>query len=312
MTINTKQALLLGALVRINVPMNCELSISVLKSRLENIGLGSYAPSPRSRADALRLAFGRVMKESVRQVDHGGTTELVVVEIPRDKKAENSEPQKWAIHRRERNAEYQEVAYTLVGHASLSLEGAISIPGGLESEVVELTDHLMVTAEQSKLRYCINDVLSSVSKPIAIGWGHFIPNNRKEFLEAHVAPCFDNLDNGSLTISLLEIANTPKNVEVIKEEVQTTISDQINGIMIAVLEAQKQVSGLTKGVIKEWTCTLENLKANMELMGALSINVPTNIEDLELKIAAVKAEYEAERKKGPRRIIQVSSPCGVA
>ena len=295
MVVHTKSALILGALVKTNVPTECEVEIATLKERLTAVGLGEYAPRQRSKSDALRLAFRRIMDKSVKKLNATQVEEYVIVEVP---PAQDS-PLKWGVHRRVRDAKSDEpVSYDLVGYATLSQDGAaLSVPEelGAVADVHAMTQKYMVTAEHTKIRLCLGEVLASVSKPIAIGWGNFIPNDRKEFLEQKIAPCFEHLDQGEASILALEIANTPTNNKVIKKEIQATVNDQVKQIQMAIVAAG-QGSDVTKGMMKDWMATIENLRSNLEMVGALDIKLPVDLDDLEMQVEMVKAEFEEAKK----------------
>ena len=295
MAIITKNALVLGALIRTSVPTDCEIAIATLHERLSAVGLGQYAPRQRSKSDALRLSFRRIMDKSVKKINASQLEELVIVEVP----PAPDEPLKWGVHRRVRDASSQQpVSYDLIGYATLSQDGQVlSIPDelGAVGDVHAMTQKYMVTAEHTKIRGCLSEVLGSVSKPIAIGWGNFIPNDRKEFLEQKIAPCFEHLDQGEASILALEIANTPTNNKVIKKEIQATVNDQIRQIQVAVVAAG-QGSEVTKGMMRDWLTTIENLRSNLDMVGALDIKLPVDLDDLEVRVEMIKQEIEDEKK----------------
>ena len=313
MVVTHQSAFMIGVLVDIAVPMNCEISFEELKSRMEAHGIGKYAPKARHKADAVRLALAHILNglgKRGESLGNGTRRILDVTEVPRDKTTPKEDPQTWIIKWKYVDIHDKTINHPLVGNITLTQEGALSVPEELASvaDIMAMTQHYQKTAEHTKIRGALEMAIGSISKPLAIRWGKFLPQDRVGFLEQSIAPCFEDLDQGEAKISTLEIANTPKNMETIKDQIEETLDKEIAKIQAAILESSS--AGATKGKIEEWFTTIENLKSNMELMGALGVKVPTSLDDLEMKIEGVRNELDAEKKskqKG-RRIHIIAQP----
>jgi len=304
MVVSHKQAFLMGVLVDTAVPMGCEISFDELKKRLEGAGLGEYAPKPRARPDAIRVAITKIVdsfpKKGIK-IEDNKYRKIDITEIPKER-GKADDDQCWNVKWKYIDAKGKDVAHELVGTIVLKADGTLTTPGELSAfwDLSTMTAHYMVTAEHTKLRAALDGpqgTITSVSKPLAIRWGKFLPQDRIEFLEQKIAPCFENLDVGVITIDTLEIANTPKNVSAIQNQIEESAGSLIDKILVGIVEARDaKGEGLTKGVIRGWLDTIENLRSNMALMGILDVKLPASLDDMEMKVAALKAEWEAEKK----------------
>lgn len=285
----------LGALMRYSVPTSCVIDMDTLLNRLSAIGLASYAPRKRAYSDALRLAFASITEKSVRETYNGGTTSLVIVPIPKRK---DDYAQRWAVHRQTRDRANQVVAYTEIGYAHLYENDSMTVP----PEIMEVGDiHKMVqgfiyNADHTKIRETIRSIVQSVAKPIPLNGISFIASDKIDFLKSRVEPVFNNLDAGEVTFSLYEIANTPGNVQSLKQEITASISDEIDKIRAGIMKA-KEDNSLQKSTVADWLKTIDILKSNMDSMGVLNVRIPDGIANLEAQIAVLKSEVEKPKSK---------------
>lgn len=286
----------LGALIRYSVPTACEIPLATLKERLDEVGLGAFLPRKRAYSDALRLAFGRIMEQSVRENGDGSLTSYVIDQVPRRKE---DDVQRWAVHRQTRNRDAQVVAYEEVGYAILYDNGGLTVPPVLMdvTDVYAQVNRFIDNADHSKIRDTIRKIVETVAKPIPLNGISFITSDRVPFLKSRVEPVFNNLPAGEVAFSLYEIANTPQNVATLKQEVTASIADEIDKIKAGIVKAKTDSDSLLKSTVAEWLKTIDTLKANMEAMGVLNVTLPESIDDLEIQVAAIKAEVEKPKSK---------------
>jgi hypothetical protein len=285
----------LGALMRYSVPTNCEISIETLNQRLADAGLNGHNPRVRSTPDAVRLAFSHIADNSVKRNEDGSITSIVINNLPRRK----DEPcQRWSLHRQTKDRDQQVVNYEHIGDAVLYDEGGLTVPYMLGDglDVHERVSHFINYADHTKIRECIRSIVHSVAKPIPLNGISFISADRIEFLKDKVFGVFNNMPVGEVSFSLYEISNTPQNVATLKQEITSSISDEIDKIRAGIIKA-KGDNSLNKSTVAEWLKTIELLKANMGSMGILDVKIPDGMQDLEVQIAALKSEVEKPKSK---------------
>lgn len=300
MIISEKKLNAVGAIVRVKVPGDCELSREKLQERLRYEAMCKYMPSKRAYSDALRCALTATMAKSVRQNSDGSVTSLLVEQIPK-KKGETF--QKWGVLRLTKDREDQVLNHEDVGYVTLFDNGSLSVPPALSDvdDVFATVQHYIDYANNTKLRETINAILVGEVKPLPLDGLVFVPHNKMEFLKEVIRPIFSNLDAGEIRVSVYPISADPE-FDDIKADVKDSMADAINGIKAGIIEAKNKNSAIQKSVILEWIKTIDTLRANMDAVGVLGIPMPDGIDDLELQVAALRAEVD---KPGNKRKIHV-------
>ena len=310
----------LGAITWFKIGMDSAIPMEVLKERLTEHGLEKFMPCKRVESDALRLAFARMMTDSEKQYQEGSeesekvyvTEQLVITPVPKQK---GDTVQRWAAHTKiarsnvdpatlaEPDQQTGEVDFQLIGYISLTKDNTLTLPPGVHEggvdHVSELVDYYIKTADRHKLYGCLSDIMGSLSQiKLDAGSVAVVNSEGADLLRDHVKPVFSNLDKGSVGLSVFTIStDDPENVADLKQDVDRSIGKDLKKMMAAILAAQKNNEGITKGQIADWVAKVEDLYKNMELFNLLGIELPVELPDLEMQLEVLKAEVEDRPKK---------------
>ena len=297
MLFNTyKHTDLLGALVRYSVPTDCTVALSTLITRMQNAGVGAFAPSRRHRADAMRLAISEVAKRS--KVTHSdGTTESIVIASMERK--DGATYQAWAVHRQVKDRNNQDVSYKFVDNILLYDDGYIQCPSvlGGDAGILEIVDKYENLADHTKIRESIRKVVQYLGEPIPLNGLFFVAQHRIESLRETLSGIFEGLDTGKASVSIYEIASTPGNAQSLAQEMNDSIASALGNIELGIAKAKEENASLTKGIVAEWLATIATLKANMTEMGVVNVTLPSNLSELEAKLQDLRAEVSKPKSK---------------
>ena len=312
----------LGAITWFKIEMVSAIPMDVLEARLTEHGLEKFKPAKRVESDALRLAFARMMSDSEKHYQEAGagddnvyvTEQLCINPVPRQK---GDTTQRWAAHTKVARSNVDpatlsaenvandtgEVDYKLIGYISLTKDNTLTLPPGVHEggvdHVSELVDYYMKTADRHKLYGCLSDIMASLSQiKLDAGSVAVVNSAGADLLRDHVKPVFSNLDKGKVALSVYSIStDDPDNIASLKQDVDRSIGGDLKKMMAAILAAQKNNEGITKGQIAEWVSKVEDLYKNMELFNLLGIDLPVELPDLEMQLEVLKSEVEDRPKK---------------
>ena len=331
-----------GAILRFGCTGDTEVPYDILKMRLDAEGLGEYAPTKRVYSDALRCAFTNIEARSKR-IDvsddgdgkTGTQTCIIFKQVPRVK----GEPfQKWAVHEQVAkgavvtksylnddgdvvtydevsgkggSVEYHELGYVYLYDTETSGESStttISVPPALSSwDVQTLAHHYTTHADASKIRTCLRDIVFGVASPMSLAKGmYFVSLDKHDILTQKVEPVFASMAKGEVSLIMYTVSGSAANTKSLKKDLAASVGSEMNKIVSAIMKAKTTNANVTKSMVLGWIDAIDNIKANMSTFGLLDMEMPAELEDLEIQVAALKAEADKPGKK--KRMIQITKP----
>lgn len=333
-----------GSLVRLSVVNEAEIRIDTLRSRLEdaefggvNLGLKRYAPDERAYSDALRCAFTRITRDSksitMTGESTGIQTQLLFRQVPRVK---GDDHQKWGVHEciaegsivtktfvddetgativeqevseKGGTVRYEERGYVvLYDKQKEETACSIKVPPALSGyNVTSLAQHYIEYADATKLRVCMRDVMHAIAAPLCITKGlYFIGLDKHDILEHVFETVFSDVEKGEVSAFMYKLSGAGSNLASLKKDVKSSVGSEIQKIVAAIVKAKASNSDVTKSMALGWLDAIENIKANMATFNLLDMEMPSELEDLEMEVAALKAEADKPKKK---RMIQIQNP----